>query len=72
MNRIRLYERIAGRLLVRVVRLRARRGNPEDAHELRHLWAAVNAGTSDGCDGAACTLDGLNAPAAYPNVWPPA
>jgi hypothetical protein len=34
-------------LMVAAARLRARRMLPHDAHELLHLWAAVNAGNSD-------------------------
>lgn len=51
-------EALAGRLLVAAARERAARGAPADAHELRHLWAAINAGNSDVCDGgSACQLD---------------
>jgi hypothetical protein len=41
---------------------------PEDAHELRHLWAAINGGNSDGC-GDGCLLDRLSTPAMFPSVW---
>lgn len=58
MTRIRAYEWLAGKLLVRSALLRAARMLPEDAHELRHLWAALNSGNSDGCaEGSACILD---------------
>lgn len=57
MNRIDLYERWAGRLLVRSARLRLRRMGPDDAHEVRHLHAAINAGNSDPCQGGMCSLD---------------
>lgn len=68
MSRIRIYEWLAGKLIVRSARLRASRMNPEDAHELRHLWAAINSGNSDGCaDG--CQLDVLPTPAKFPAVW---
>lgn len=51
-----LCERIAGKLLVRSARLRAKRGAPNDAHELRHLYAAIKAGDSSGCE-YRCTVD---------------
>lgn len=55
---IRFYEWLAGRLLLRSARARARRDDPQDAHELRHIVAAVAAGNSDGCDGGRlCVLD---------------
>jgi hypothetical protein len=66
---VRLYEWLAGKLIVRSARVRAHRSGPGDAHELRHLWAAINAGNSDGCeDGAKCHLDRLTLPT-YPEVW---
>lgn len=57
-QRIRFYEWLAGKLLVRSARLRFARLDPEDAHELRHLWACLHAGNSSSCErGAACHLD---------------
>ena len=52
-------EREAGRLIVEAARIRAARCGPDDAHELRHLWAAINAGNSDPCGdhGERCHLD---------------
>jgi hypothetical protein len=52
-------EQEAGRLLVEAARIRAARLGPDDAHELRHLWAAINAGNSDPCgaNGESCHLD---------------
>lgn len=49
----------AGRLLVEAARIRSTRLGPDDAHELRHLWAAINAGNSDPCgvNGESCHLD---------------
>lgn len=49
----------AGRLLVASAKLRVERAGPGDAHELRHLWAAINAGNSDPCgeSGESCHLD---------------
>ena len=57
--RIRLYEWLAGNLIVRSARLRARRMGPDDAHEFRHLHAAILAGNSSPCapGGADCHLD---------------
>ena len=56
--RIGLSEHLAGKLLVRSARLRAHRGGPNDAHELRHIGAAIEAGNSDPCDeGRDCHLD---------------
>lgn len=57
MNRIDIYERVAGKLLVRSARLRLRRLGPDDAHEVRHLHAAINAGNSDPCRDGMCSLD---------------
>lgn len=55
---IRFYEWAAGKLIVRAARARGRRGGPGDAHELRHLLAAITAGNSDPCDGGrTCHLD---------------
>jgi hypothetical protein len=54
---IRLYEWAAGKAIVRSARLRAKRGGPNDAHELRHLLAAITAGNSDPCEGGLCHLD---------------
>lgn len=54
---IRFYEWLAGKLLVRSARARLRRSGPDDAHEIRHLYAAVNAGNSDPCKGGSCHLD---------------
>jgi hypothetical protein len=67
MSRIGAYEWLAGKLLVRSARLRLRRLTPEDAHEMRHIWAALNAGNSD--HGPACPLDTLTPPRNYPEVW---
>lgn len=52
-------EQEAGHLLVGAARIRAARLGPDDAHELRHLWAAINAGNSDPCgvNGEPCHLD---------------
>ena len=48
----------AGRLLVAAGKARAERGDPDDAHEMRHLFAAVLAGNSSPCgNGADCVLD---------------
>ena len=52
----KVMEAEAGRLLVESARIRAARLGPDDAHELRHLWAAINAGNSDPC-GETCHLD---------------
>lgn len=51
----------AGLLLVEAARKRLARSGPNDAHELRHLLAAVEAGNSDPCgpNGEACSLDRL-------------
>ncbi len=46
----------AGRLLVEAARARHMRNGPDDAHELRHLFAAIHIGNSDPCN-AMCTLD---------------
>jgi hypothetical protein len=46
----------AGRLLVEAARARHERSGPDDAHELRHLFAAIHAGNSDPCRDV-CTLD---------------
>lgn len=56
---IHFYEWLAGKLLVRAAKARARRSNGlEDAHELRHLLAAVTAGNSSPCAGGrSCHLD---------------
>jgi ferredoxin len=56
---VEAMEAEAGRLLVQSARVRASRLEPDDAHELRHLWAAINAGNSDPCgeNGATCHLD---------------
>lgn len=51
-----LYERIAGKLLVRSGRFRAKRAARNDPHEIRHLYAAIKAGDSSGCE-YRCTLD---------------
>lgn len=56
--RIAIYEWLAGKFIVRSARLRARRMGPVDAHEIRHLFAAITAGNSDPCDcGGDCHLD---------------
>lgn len=48
----------AGQMLVRAFHLRVNRGDPGDAHEMRHLRACVEIGNSDDCEGGAnCTLD---------------
>ena len=47
----------AGRLLVRAYKARAERGDSQDAHEMRHILAAVETGNTDDCDPAACKLD---------------
>lgn len=59
MSRIRFYEWLAGKLLVMSARLRARRADGlSDAHEIRHIGAALYAGNSDSCaDGRRCFLD---------------
>lgn len=54
---IRLYEWLAGKLIVRAYKARTERGGPEDAHEIRHLYAAVWTGNSDHCTKAMCSLD---------------
>lgn len=69
MSRVLFYEWLAGKLIVRSARLRARRAGKGDAHELRHLWAAINAGNSDPCfGGAICHLD-RNVTPTFPGVW---
>lgn len=56
--RVRLYEWAAGRLLLSSYKARMRRAAPCDAHELRHIQAAIEAGNSDPCDdGRRCSLD---------------
>ena len=51
-------EWLAGKLLVLSATQRVARGGPDDAHEIRHLHAALEAGNTDGDDPAACRLDG--------------
>jgi hypothetical protein len=48
-----------GHMLVDAARLRMKRGAPGDAHEIRHLHAAITWGNTDDCDPAACKLDRL-------------
>lgn len=49
-------EKEAGRLLVAAAKARLERGGPNDAHEVRHLYAAIQYGNSDDeTDG--CRLD---------------
>jgi len=52
-------EWLAGKLLVVAARLRADRMASGDAHEMRHLLAAVEWGNSDECGpiGEHCILD---------------
>lgn len=52
-------EQLAGRLLTESARRRLRRGDTNDAHEVRHLFAAILAGNSSPCGmtGAYCHLD---------------
>jgi len=56
---IKDIEWIAGKLLVVSAKLRKDRMAPGDAHEMRHLLAAVEGGNSDGCGpiGEDCILD---------------
>jgi hypothetical protein len=57
-----------GHMLVDAARLRMKRGAPGDAHEIRHLHAAITWGNTDDCDPAACKLDRLaRAEAAVPD-----
>ena len=55
--RIRFYEWLVGKLIVRSARLRAHRLGPDDAHEFRHLHAAILAGNSSPCEDGQCHLD---------------
>lgn len=52
-------EQFAARLLTESARRRLRRSDTNDAHEVRHLFAAILAGNSDPCGmtGAYCHLD---------------
>jgi hypothetical protein len=55
---IRFMEWMAGKLILNSGRLRSRRGDSDDAHEMRHLYAALRAGDSTPCDhGRDCHLD---------------
>jgi hypothetical protein len=56
-------EETAGRMLVQSARLRMARASREDAHEVRHIEAALRAGNSDECEPGNCALD-----AAVPGV----
>jgi hypothetical protein len=49
------FEWLAGKLIVASARARLRRGAPGDAHEIRHLHAALVAGNTAGED--VCSLD---------------
>lgn len=67
----------AGRLLVASARARLARMGPDDAHEVRHLGAAIEAGNSDDEEPFACRLDAQPAPLDDPcphcdmeHVWP--
>ena len=55
--RIWLYEAIVPKLMLRAARLRLRRNEFGDQHEIRHLYAAVSAGDSTACTDQ-CHLDG--------------
>jgi len=50
----------AGTLLSKAYLARMERGDPQDAHEMRHIHAAVKAGNTDDCDPAACKLDAID------------
>lgn len=72
MNRIDLYEQLAGKLLVWSARLRMKRGGADDAHEVRHLYAALLAGNSSPCaiGGADCHLDRDTMRKLHDATWP--
>jgi hypothetical protein len=59
MSLIDAIEWTAGKLIVNAGRLRANRADPGDAHEMRHLYAALRAGDSTPCgrNGVDCHLD---------------
>ena len=48
--RIRFYEWLIGKLLVRSAKLRVKRDAPGDRHEVRHLAAGLLAANSSPCD----------------------
>jgi hypothetical protein len=50
-------EWLAGKMLVASARRRVRRMGPDDAHEVRHLYAALVAGNSSDCDPSSCKRD---------------
>jgi len=69
--RIRFYEWAAGKLLVRSAKARNHRAALDDAHEMRHLFAAVTAGNSAPCDGGrTCFLDGEMMHRLHDANWP--
>lgn len=55
--RIRFAEWLAGWLLLHSFRWRGKRQAPEDAHEMRHILAALTTGDTDTCNPANCKLD---------------
>lgn len=53
-------ERRAGKLLLSAYQARAKRANGlDDAHEMRHIHAAIDFGNTDDCDPKNCKLDHL-------------
>lgn len=72
MSRIDVYEQLAGKLLLWSARLRLKRGGPDDAHEVRHLYAAFLAGNSSPCSigGADCHLDTATLRTLHDATWP--
>lgn len=69
--RVRFYEWLVGKLIVRSAKLRAHRCGPDDAHELRHLLAAITAGNSSPCGGGECHLDKALMQRLHDANWPP-
>lgn len=67
---VTLYEWLAGKLLTEAARLRAKRNGPDDAHELRHLLAAITAGNSYQCDSRPCFLTRDLMKALHDGTWP--
>lgn len=69
-KRMTFYEWLAGKLLTEAARLRAKRNRADDAHELRHLLAAVTAGNSYQCDKRPCFLTRELLQTLHDGNWP--